>query len=426
MSGVLPQLALVAFLVVLNAAFAGSELALVSLREGQLQRLEAESARGRALAALARDPNRFLATIQIGITLAGFLASASAAVSLAEPLEEPLSFLGGASRPVSIVVVTLILAYFTLVVGELAPKRIAMQRAEPWGLLVARPLSAAATATRPIVWLLSRSTDLVVRLLGGDPDREREEVTAEELRDLVAAQVSFTPQQRQIIDGAFEIAHRTLREVHRPRPDVFVLSAEDRCVDVVDALAASGHSRAPVGRGGALDDVVGIVHLRDLLTDDPTRTVASVAAHAMILPETAGVLLALREMQRRRAQMAVVVDEHGAAEGIVTVEDLIEELVGEIYDETDRDVLSVRRMGGGVLVVPGRFPIHDLPDIGVSVPDGPYTTVAGLVLSELQRIPERPGDAVEAGGWRFVITAVGANTVTEVRIEPGASEPDDG
>jgi len=419
MSGVLPQLALVAFLVVLNAAFAGSELALVSLREGQLQRLEAESARGRALAALARDPNRFLATIQIGITLAGFLASASAAVSLAQPLEEPLSFLGGAARPVSIVVVTLILAYFTLVVGELAPKRIAMQRAEPWGLLVARPLSAAATATRPIVWLLSRSTDLVVRLVGGDPNREREEVTAEELRELVAAQMTFSPQQRRIIDGAFEIADRTLREVHRPRPDVFTLAAEDRCVDVVDVLAGSGHSRAPVGRGGALDDVVGIVHLRDLLTDDPSRTVGAVSAPAMILPETAGVLLALREMQRRRAQMAVVVDEHGAAEGIITVEDLIEELVGEIYDETDRDVLSVRRMGGGVLVVPGRFPIHDLPDIGVALPDGPFTTVAGMVINELQRIPEAPGDVVEIDGLRFVVTAVGANTVTEVRIEPG-------
>ncbi len=123
-------------------------------------------------------------------------------------------------------------------------------------------------------------------------------------------------------------------------------------------------------------------------------------------------------MQRRRAQMAVVVDEHGAAEGIVTVEDLVEELVGEIYDETDRDVLAVRRVAGGVLVVPGRFPIHDLPDIGVAVPDGPYTTVAGMVLNELQRIPDEPGDVVELEGWRFVVTAVGANTVTEVRVEP--------
>ena len=417
MRGVLPQLLLVGFLVVLNAVFAGSELALVSLRQGQLRRLEEASGRGRALAALARDPNRYLATIQIGITLAGFLASASAAVSLARPLEGPLSPLGRAAAPVSVVVVTLVLAYVTLVVGELAPKRIAMQRAEHWGLLVARPLSAASAAARPVVWLLSRSTDVVVRVLGGDPTREREEVTAEELRELVAAQLTFSPHQRQIIDGAIEVAERTLREVHRPRPDVFTLAAEARCVDVLADLAGSGHSRAPVGRNGSLDDVVGIVHLRDLLVDDPDRTVGEVASPAMVFPETVAVLIVLREMQRGRAQMAVVVDEHGAAEGIVTVEDLVEELVGEIYDESDRDVQSVRRVGSAV-VLPGRFPVHDLPDVGISVPDGPYTTVAGLVLSALQRIPDAPGDAVEVEGWRFVVTGVGANAITEVRAEP--------
>jgi len=423
-NGLLPQLLLVAFLVVVNALFAGSELALVSLREGQLQRLEAESSRGAALAKLARDPNRFLATIQIGITLAGFLASASAAVSLAEPLEEPLEFLGGAARPVSIVVVTLLLAYATLVIGELAPKRIAMQRAEAWGLLVARPLSAASAATRPIVWLLSRSTDVVVRLLGGDPNSEREQVSAEELREMVSQQVTFSPQQRTIIEGAFEIADRTLREVHRPRLDVFTLDAGARCGDAMTALAASGHSRAPVGQGGVLDDVVGIVHLRDLLVD-PDVLVADVATPAMVLPETAGVLHTLRELQRLRTQLAVVVDEHGAAEGIVTMEDLVEELVGEIYDETDRDVLSVRRQAGGAMMVPGRFPIHDLPDIGVALPDGPFTTVAGMVLSELQRIPEAPGDVVDLGPWRVVVTAVGGNTVTEVRFEPVPEPPDE-
>lgn len=424
MNGLLPQLLLVAFLVVVNAVFAGSEMALVSLRQAQLQRLENESGRGVALAKLARDPNRFLATIQIGITLAGFLASASAAVSLAEPLEEPLSFLGGAARPVAIVVVTLILAYATLVIGELAPKRIAMQRAETWGLLVARPLTAASAATRPIVWLLSRSTDVVVRLLGGDPNREREEVSAEELREMVAQQVTFSPQQRTIIDGAFEIAHRTLREIYRPRPDVVTLDSGARCADALSVLVASGHSRAPVGRFGALDDVVGVVHLRDLL-GDPDALVEQVCAPAMVLPETAGVLHSLRELQRLRTQMAVVVDEHGAAEGVVTMEDLVEELVGEIYDETDPDVQSVRREEGGALVVPGRFPIHDLPDIGVALPEGPFTTVAGMVLSELQRIPQEAGDVVRIDGWRIVVTAVGANTVTEVRFEPDEDGEDD-
>ncbi len=335
----------------LNAAFAGTELALVSLREGQLQRLEQRSSTGALLARLAREPNRFLATIQIGITLAGFLASGAAAVSLAEPLKEPLGFLGGAAEPATVIAVTLALAYVTLVFGELAPKRIAMQRAERWGLLAARPLAAMSTLTRPAVWLLSRSTDVAVRLLGADPSQQREEVTEEELRDLIAAQTMFTAKQRLIIAGAFEISERTLAEVLRPRRDVFVLDADTPSGLALADLAASGYSRAPVGTGGALDDVVGVVHLRELLSS-AGLPVREVAAEICAFPETAGVLDALHEMQVRRVQLAVVVDEHGATAGIVTIEDLIEELVGEIYDETDRDVTSVQRLPDGSIVVP--------------------------------------------------------------------------
>src|SRR5512132_3628385 len=273
MSGLWPQLALVAVLVLVNAAFSGTEMALVSLREGQLQQLEQRSATGALVARLARDPNNFLATIQVGITLASFLASAAAAVSLSEPLERKLGALGGAARPVSIVVVTLLLAYVTLVVGELAPKRIAMQRAERWALLAGRPVSLMSKLTRPIVWLLSVSTNLLVRLTGGDPDVRREAVTEAELRELVGTQASFTQQQRLIIDGAFEISERRLDQVLRPRPDVFVLDADQPVADALLALAGSGHSRAPVAHDGNLDEVVGIVHLRDLLGpgDRPVR-----------------------------------------------------------------------------------------------------------------------------------------------------------
>lgn len=431
MSDVVPQLVLVGALVLLNALFAGSELALVSLREGQLQRLEARSSTGAVLARLARDPNRFLATIQIGITLAGFLASASAAVALAEPLEGRLEFLGGASRPASILAVTLILSYVTLVLGELAPKRLAMQRAERWGMVVARPLAAMAKTVRPVVWLLSRSTDIAVRVLGGDPSREREEVTEEELRDLVAAQVTFSAQQRMIISGAFEIAERTLREVLRPRPSVFTLDADARCGDALVDLARSGHSRAPVCLHGTLDEVIGVVHLRDLLADGDDCTAGSVASPAVVFPESVGVLEAMRKMQGARAQLAIVVSEHGGGEGIVTVEDLVEELVGEIYDESDRDVMSVRRQPDGSLVLPGRFPVHDLPDVGVEVPDGDYATVAGFILSRLGRLPTAPGDVVECDPWELRVTAVDDRAITEVHIVPRpgtalGSDGDDG
>ena len=420
MSDLWLQLALVAALVVVNAAFAGTELALVALREGQLQRLEGRSATATVLVRLARQPNQFLATIQIGITLAGFLASATAAVALAEPVEERLDFLGGAAGPVSVIVVTLVLSYVTLVFGELAPKRVALQKAERWGLLMARPLSLLATLTRPVVWLLSRSTDVAVRLLGGDPDIQREEVTEEELRDLVAAQESFTPQQRQIIDGAFEIAERTLAEIVVPRSDVFVIEPSWSCDDALARLADSGHSRAPVADDRNLDHVIGSVHMRQLLGAGD-QTVSTVVAEVPVFPESAKVLTTLRELQRQRAQMAVVVDEHGGAEGIVTIEDLVEELVGEIYDETDRDLAAVRREPGGTVVLPGRFPIHDLPDVGIELPEGDYATIAGLVLDQLGRIPAA-GEVVTVDGWRVEVRAMRGRTIAEVALTPTGSE----
>ncbi len=418
MTGLWLELGLVFVLVLVNAAFSGTEMALVSLREGQLQRLEQRSSTGALVARLARDPNRFLATIQVGITLAGFLASAAAAVSLSEPLERRLDFLGGAARAVSIVVVTILLSYATLVIGELAPKRVAMQRAERWALLSARLLSAMAMLTRPVVWLLSRSTDVVVRIMGGDPSVTREEVTEAEIRELVETQASFTAKQRLIMEGAFDISERTLDEVLRPRPDVFVLDADEPVANALQELAASGHSRAPVAHDGKLDEVVGMVHLRDLLGPGD-RPVREVAGELAAFPETAAALDVLHEMQVRRFQLALVVDEHGAAAGIVTIEDLVEELVGEIYDETDRDVVRVRREPDGSLVLPGRFPVHDLEDVGVhGMPEGPYATVAGLVLDVLGRVPEAPGDRVTVAGRTIEVLAVDGRAITEVRIGP--------
>jgi putative hemolysin len=414
-NGLLPQLGLVALLVLLNAGFAGTELALVSLREGQLLRLEQRSSTGAVLARLAREPNRFLATIQIGITLAGFLASAAAAVSLAEPLVDRLRFLGRAAEPVAVIAVTLVLAYVTLVFGELAPKRVAMQRAERWGLLAARPLAVMSAVTRPAVWSLSRSTDIAVRLMGGDPSRQREAVTEEELRDMVAAQTSFSAKQRLIIDGAFEISERTLHEILRPRRDVVVLDADAPTREALRLLADSGHSRAPVGHGGSVDDVVGLVHLRDLLGDGD-RPVRELASELCAFPESLGVLDALHEMQTRRVQLAVVVDEHGSTAGIITVEDLVEELVGEIYDETDRDVLGVHHDADGAMVLPGRFPVHDLVDLGVDAPEGAYATVAGLVLDQLGRLPDAPGERLTVGDWQIEVTGIEHHAITEIRL----------
>ena len=419
MNGTGTQLLLVVLLVAVNAAFAGTELALVSLRDSQTNRLEESGGRrGRTLARLARDPNQFLATIQIGITLAGFLASATAAVALAEPLEGPLSFLGGAARPVSIVAVTLILAYVTLVLGELAPKRLAMQNAERWGLLAARPLAAVAALTRPVVWILSLSTDIVVRVVGGNPDARAEEMSAEEVRGIIAEHAHFSADQRSIIEGTLTAAERTLRQVLRPRADVVPVDGAMTCRHAAALLAEAGHSRAPVTAAGQdLDEVIGTVHVRDLLAR-PDDLVSAHTRPALFLPESVQVLDALRRMQADRQQICLVVNEHGGTEGLVSVEDLVEELVGEIYDESDRDILTVRRLPGGSFVLPGRFPVHDLEDIGVEIPEGAYTTVAGAVLDQLGHIPTGVGERVELGDWTGQVLTVEGHAITAVRLTP--------
>ncbi|WP_433271639.1 hemolysin family protein [Actinosynnema sp. CS-041913] len=411
-------IALVAVLVLLNALFAGSEMALISLREGQLRALERDGgAAARKLVRLARDPNRFLATIQIGITLAGFLASATAAVSLAEPLVPLLEFLGGAANAVAVALVTVVLTFVTLVFGELAPKRLAMQYALRWALLVARPLDLLSAISRPAVWALSASTNVVVRLFGGKPEADSEQLSPEELRELVAVQRGLNPEQRMIITGALEIHERRLREVLVPRLAVVTLAAESDVPSARAELAASGHSRAPVARGGHLDELVGVVHLRDLLRDD--ATVADVARSALVFPDSVRVSDALRRFKAEHEQMALVVDEHGAVAGMVTLEDLLEEIVGEIMDETDRDVMAVHNADDGSMVLPGTFPMHDLVDVGVELPDAPdgdYATIAGLLLVALGHVPERPGEWVTVSGWTIEVLRVDHHAITEVRL----------
>jgi putative hemolysin len=412
------QFALVAVLVLLNALFAGSEIALISLRDAQLNRLADRGGRGAALVKLTRDPNRFLATIQIGITLAGFLASATAAVTLAEPLIEPLAPLGAAARPAAILLITMVLTFVTLVLGELAPKRIAMQRAEGWALLSARPLSALAAAARPVVWLLGQSSDVVVRVFGVDPSLQREQVTEEELRDMVAAQQELSEEERRIIGGAFEFADRSLREIVVPRPSVVALPSDLPVAEAAARLAASGHTRAPVYRTD-LDDVIGTVHLRALVGVE--GEVSAHAQPALLLPETVNCLDALRRMQAERQQMALVINEHGATEGLVTVEDLMEELVGEIWDEADPDVQAVIHNPDGSVTLDGGYPIHDLPDIGIDLPTGDYTTIAGLVLQQLGRIGT-VGDTVTVARWTLHVERATDRSIDRVRVAPSGGE----
>jgi putative hemolysin len=414
--GVGVQLAFIAFLIALNAVLSGSEIALISLREGQLVRLERRSAAGRALGRLARDPNRFLSTIQIGITLTGFLASATAALTLAEPLVEPLAFLGGAARPSAVFLVTLGLTLVTLVVGELAPKRLAMQRSESWALLAARPLAGLARLVAPAVWVLSRATNATVRLLGGDPGREREEVTEAEIRDLVAAQRAYHPEQRRIIDRALGVGDRTLGEILVPRDSVLALSEDLDASEALRRLSSAGHNRAPVFRRD-LDDAHRHVSVLGLV--GRTGTVGDHAQPAVALPEAIDAVSALRELQARHQKLALVISEHGGVEGIVTDEDLVEELVGEIYDEHDPRPQGIVHLDGGAVVVPGRLPVHELVPLGIVLPPCDATTVGGAVAEALRRMPER-GEVVTLGGYELEVLETRRRVAHRIRIEATA------
>jgi putative hemolysin len=409
-------------LVAINAVLSGTEVALISLREPQLARLEALSHTGQVVARLSRDPNRYLATVQIGITLAGFMASAVAATSLAQPLEPLFAWAGNAAETAAIIVVTFLLAFLTLVLGELAPKRLALQRAERWAMAMGRPLDWFSTAMTPFVWLLSAATDVIVRLLGGTPGTTRQEVDLDELRDTILATGGLSDDHHEVFLGAFDLVERTVVQIMTPRTDVQTVASSVSVGDAIDIVVASGFSRLPVTpEGHGLDAAVGIVAISDLVTVDPDDPILSLIREVPSFPETVEVLTALRQLQQERLQMGFVVDEFGGVEGILTTEDIVEEIVGEIYDEDDDDIAHVVTESDGSMLVTGRFPVHDLEDVGIHLPEGNYTTVAGLLLDELGHIPEE-GESVTVEGWRIQAARLDGTAIVAVRFTP--REPD--
>jgi magnesium and cobalt exporter, CNNM family len=425
------DIVLVVVFVLVGGVFAGAEIALVSLREAQVRVLSERGRRGRALARLLGDPNRFLAAVQVGVTLAGFLSAAFGASTLAEPFSDWLVGRGVGERvadPLALVLVTVAISYLSLVVGELTPKRLALQRAEGFALLVARPLDTIARLSRPVIWLLSASTDVLVRLLGGDPKASGEAISQEELRDLVAAHESLSSDERRLIDEVFRAGDREVREVMTPRTEVDFLEASMTASRAARQVHDSSHSRYPVA-GRDQDDVVGFVHVRDLLL--PTHpagraaTVGDLAREVKRLPGTAGVLTALSEMRRENQHLAVVVDEYGGTDGIVTLEDLIEEVIGEIYDEYDEDVApDADDEPGGPHEVDGLLNLDDFAQVtGLRLPEGPYETVAGYVLAELGRLPV-VGDAVAAEGRTLTVLELDGRRIARLSVTPApGTEP---
>jgi putative hemolysin len=407
-------------IVLIGGFFAAAEMALVSLRDGQVRTLAKRGRRGQRAARLAQNPNRFLSAVQIGVTLATLLSGAYGAATLASDLKSGLAhhMSGGLASALSIVVVTLAISFVSLVFGELAPKRIALQRSERVSLVAAPFVDRLATVAAPLVWLLSKATNLVVTVLGGDPSVGRGVMTEQELRDVVAGYQALSADQRHIVGEVFDAGRRQIREVLVPRTEVEFLPATMPIAEAAEIVRAATHTRFPVYQE-SYDDVIGFAHARDLFGPDTERgslRVGEVCRPVKFLPTSKTVLSALSEMRRENAHLAIVMDEYGGTAGIVTLEDLVEELIGEIRDEYDIDEGQSRQLRGGELEVDGLLNLDEFAEqTGVELPEGPYETVAGYLLAALGHLPGE-GESVEVSGRKLAVTQLDGRRIARVRV----------
>ena len=405
-------IALVAILIVLGALFVAAEIALISLRESQIKQMATRGKRGAMVAQVASNPNRLLAALQVGVTVTGFLSAALGAEKLGVyviPWLEDAGFSSRTANTTSLIGVTLIIAYFSLVFGELVPKRIALYRTEDTAFASAGIVHLLTFLFRPIVWVLSHSTNLVVRIFGIDPKEQRAQISEEELLDLVAGHAALTEEERDIVEEVFNASERQVHEVMVPRTEVDFMDASLTVGKAIALAIEKAHSRYPVVRGSS-DEVIGFIHVRDLLDTSLATNNAKIqelARNIMYLPGTKGILPALTEMRSQRQHLAIVLDEYGGTDGIVTLEDLVETLIGDIRDEYDTDEAEVSlESRTGDFEVEGLISLEDLlEETGIELPDGPYETAGGFVMHYLGRIPV-VNDIVGVNGVRITVISM--------------------
>ncbi|WP_175986530.1 hemolysin family protein [Microbacterium tenebrionis] len=426
MDGLLWNIALVIVFVLVGGVFAATEMALVTLRESQINTIAARGRRGSKVASLARNPNTFLSAVQIGVTVAGFASAAYGATSIA-PSVVPLLMHWGLSEQfaatTATIALTLLIAYLSLVLGELVPKRLAIQRNAEFAYAVAPVLDGFATVVRPVIWLLSVSTNALVRLLGGDPHKTVDELSEEEFRDIVATQQGIPDDERRILDDVLSLRGRQISEVMRPRPEVVALDEAATIADAVAQVKDLPFSRYPVA-DKSIDDIVGFVHVRDLLEAaavDPARPLVSLMRPICYLPSTARVLPTLTSMRADGHHIGVVVDEYGGTDGIVTLEDVVEEVVGEIFDEYD--TAADPTTAGGI--VDGRLNRQDFEEAtGLVLPQGASDTIAGFVTERLGRLAA-VGDAIDVPGATIQVTSLDRRRIAGVRVTLHEESGDD-
>ena len=391
-------------LTAINAFFAAAEIAVISLSETKLKKQAEEGDRkAKKLLTLMQAPDSFLSAIQIAITLAGFLNAAFAADSFADPLVEwlveDLHFTAlpvGVLNTLMVVAVTIVLSYFTLVLGELVPKRVAMKKTEGVARATVGVVWAVATVFRPVIWLLSKSTNGVLRLMHIDPKADEEEVSEDEIRmmvDLGEERGAIQSNEKELIDNIFEFNNTTAEDVMVHRTDMVMIWVDDSPEEILRTIRESGMSRFPVYEEDA-DDIVGILNTRDYLLNAQLakpRSLRELLRPAYFVPESVRTDVLFRDMQSKKVHLAIVVDEYGGTSGLVTMEDLLEEIVGNIYDEFDpQEEKDIEQVDENLWRVSGSCELDQVSEtLGVEFPeDVESDTLGGLVFAQLSAIPQ--------------------------------------
>lgn len=427
MGSYLNQFLLIAILMAVNAFFAAAEIAILSVKDIRVRHLaEGGNKAAQAVQRLTANSSRMLATIQIGITLAGFLASASAAVGLSSAFGNwlallPIPGIADVGHPLAVLIVTLIISYFTLVFGELAPKRLALQKAEEIALKVARPIELLAKLAGPIISFLTFSTNLAVRLFGGNLHDQEDEVTEEEIKAFVADHGSLAEAEKDMIYSVFQFGDSAVAQAMVSRLDIVAIPENATVAQAIGLMRDTGYSRLPV-YSGSVDDIVGIVNLKDLLQlvldNKMAGSVSTVVSKPLYVPEQGRAIDLFHEMQNQRVHMAIVIDEYGGTAGIVTMENLVEMVVGDIRDEHDQNEPDeIIIIGPGEALVLGHLTISEVNDeMGWHLPEHEdYETVGGLVNYYLDRIPVT-GDMVEVDGISIVVEKMERRRVGRLRL----------
>ena len=433
-TSIVMQLVLLFVLILVNAFFAMSEIAIISLNDTKTERLAEEGhKKAKLVMKLTKNSSNFLSTIQIGVTLAGFLTSASASQSFVEMLSgtiRRISLFSGIStgviNGVSMVLITVITSYFSLVLGELAPKKIAMHNPEKISYKVVGILLFVQKATIPFVKVLSVSTNAIVRLFGIDPQADTESVTEEEIRMMVDAGEEkgvIEDVQKEMINNIFEFDDIDAGDIMTHRTDMVAIEVDDPLEDVIQLTIEEGRSRIPVYEED-LDNIIGVIYVKDLLPYvghqlPKETTLRSLMREAFYVPESKRCGDLFKEMTETHTQMAIVVDEYGGTAGLVTIEDLLESIVGNIQDEYDDEEEEISKINENTFTIDGTTSIDEVDElVGVTIPEGDYDTLAGFLISNLGFLPkDGEMNEVEYENLHFTILNVEDRRIGKVKVE---------